>query len=355
MLQPCGSIGGVDGRITKRAKQLAVVVIVVLAVFGLVEAAVRARVSVFPPPPRWVGPEMPLKERQIQFLERFGGASVAFVGSSVVDVAVDPSRLKRDEGERPSYNASTGAGSLRMIETWSRVLAVPKLRPDVVVLGIISREFNPNDPEQQRLDEEFFASPAVRQYLGTETTVQKIDRRLARASALFRYRTFVRQPRYLRALVGMKKVTNTEYGAFVAPDGQYQGFLRREYPDVATVNRLFRNRALKDYEVGARQLATFRALLTFLKANAERVVVVNMPVTEDYVDAHPNGEDDYRAYTSALEAEAGRADVELVDLGLWSPLYFADPAHLNARGAERITGVLDDLLAKEPASGVVRS
>ena len=144
----CGSIEGVDGRTAKRAKQLAVVVIVVGAVLGLVEAAVRARSSVFPPPPRWVGPEMPLKERQIEFLERFGGASVAFVGSSVVDVAVDPSALPRGEDERASYNASTGAGSLRMIATWTRVLAVPKLRPDVVVLGIISRELNANDPEQ---------------------------------------------------------------------------------------------------------------------------------------------------------------------------------------------------------------
>jgi hypothetical protein len=335
---------------SKRAKQLAVVVIVVGAVFGLAEAAVRTRASVFPPPPRWVGPEMPLKERQIQLLERFGGASVAFVGSSVVDVAVDPSALQREDGRRPAYNASAGAASLRMISTWTRVLAVPKLRPDVVVLGIISREFNANDPEQQRLDEQFFASPAVRQYLGNETTIQKIDRRLARASALFRYRTFVRQPRYLRALIGMKQVTSTEYGALIAPDGQYEGFLSREYPDVATVNRLFRNRALKDYEVGAEQVATFRALVTSLKQSAERVVVVNMPVTQDYVDAHPNDEDDHDAYTSALERETEGLDVELVDMGIWSPVYFADPAHLNARGAKRITGLLDEVLAEAPGS-----
>jgi hypothetical protein len=342
----------VDGRRFKRARQLAVVVIVVGVVFGLAEAAVRARASVFPPPPRWVGPEMPLKERQIEFIERIGGASVAFVGSSVVDVAVDPSSLRRAEGERPYYNASTGAGSLRMISTWTRLLAVPKLRPDVVVLGVISREFNPNDPEQQRLDDEFFAAPAVRQYMGNESAVQKLDRRLAKVSALFRFRTFVRQPRYLRALVGLKKVTNQEYGAYVAPDGQYQGFLRREYPDAATVHRLFRGRALKDFEVGAQQVETFRSLVTFLKGTAQRVVVVNMPVTKDYVDAHPNGAKDHGAYTEMLEEESEDLDVELVDLGVWSPVYFADPAHLNARGAKRMTGLLDDLLAENPAAEV---
>lgn len=320
------------------------VVIIVLAVFGLIEAAVRARASVLPPPSRWVGPEMPLKERQIDALRRRGGASVMFVGSSVVDVSVDPSALQGRA--RPAYNASTGAASIGMISTWTRLFASPRLRPDVAVLGLISRELNPHDPEQRRLNRQFAAAPAVRHLVGTESFTQKLERNAQRYSALVRYRSSLRQPKYLPALLGLRKVGSGEYGSLVAPDGQYQGFLRREYNATPRVVRLFRE-ALVRYEVGEAQRRTLRDLIAALRRTADRVVVVNMPVTSDYVEAHPNGEDDYRRYTRVLEAETERADVRYVDMGVWPAVYFADPAHLNARGSGRITSMLDELTSAD--------
>lgn len=336
----------VDGRSPKRVRQLAVVVLIVVVVFGLIEAAVRARESVLPPPPRWVGPEMPLKERQVLALERGGGASVMFVGSSVVDVSIDPSEMRRME-DRPLYNASTGAASLAMISTWTRLLATPKLRPDVAVVGIISRELNPNDPEQRRLDRQFAAAPAVRELVGNETLAQKFERNAQQLSALVRYRALVRQPKYVLQMLGLKEAASGEYGALVAPDGQYRGFLNREYPDPATLRRLFAQGALSRFDVGPAQLESLRRLLTHLAGHVERVIVVNMPVTSDYVDAHPNGEDDYRRATEALEGASDAAGARFVDMGVWPAVYFADPAHLNARGSERITSMLDEVLAQD--------
>jgi hypothetical protein len=238
-----------------------------------------------------------------------------------------------------------------MISTWARRVAVPKLRPDVTVLGVVSREFNPNDPEQQRLTREFFAAPAVRELLGTETILEKAERRLEDVSAIARYRVFVRQPTYLATLIGLKQgPTDTEYGAYVSADGQYQGFLTRTYPDAATIATLFRKRALNDFEIGDQQLATFRSLVTYLKANAKRVIVVSMPITKDYVAAHPRGEADYQAFRRALGRETDDLGVQLVDVGIWSRKYFADPAHLNARGSARISATLDDVLAEAGSS-----
>jgi hypothetical protein len=219
------------------------------------------------------------------------------------------------------------------------------------VLGIISREFNPHDPAQQRLNREFSAAPAVRQLLGTESAVQRLERNVQRYSALVRYRAFVRQPKYLPALLGVKKVTSREYGSFLAPDGQYQQFLKRDYPKTETLRRVFANTGvLAQFEVGPAQLQTFRELIAFLKARAKRVVVVNMPVTSDYVDSHPNGAADFHKYTDTLEKETDRSDVELVDVGLWPAGYFADPAHLNARGSKRISRMLDDVLGQGGSS-----
>ena len=233
-----------------------------------------------------------------------------------------------------------------MIATWARLLAVPQLRPDTVVLGVVSRELNPNDPEQARLEREFFEAPAVRHLLGTENLMQVAARRVEGVSDLFKYRTVVRRPPFFKLLVGLAQTSITaEYGAIVAPDGQYQGFLNRSYDHSPAVLAFLRNQGLHRFAIGSAQVATIRGLLDYLHDNTKHVIVVNMPVTQDYVDAHPRGEKDYDSATRTLEHLADDGGARFVDFGVWDGKYFADPAHLNARGSKRISHLLDRTLA----------
>jgi hypothetical protein len=326
---------------------IAVVAVVVMA---LADLGVRTRTSAIPAPTRWLGPEMALKEQQIDALQRDGGASTIFIGSSNVDAGVDPSALTAVRGPRPAYNAATGAASIAMIDFWARNVAISRLRPDVVIVGLTSRELNQNDPEQQRLEREFEDAPAVKHLRGAESILERAERRLEGVSALFRYRAVLRDPRYARALVGIAgHRTATTYGETVAGDGQYGAFADERYVPSGVIEHLFRSRAVNRYEIGDSQRSTLRALLRFINAHGARAVVVNMPVTADYVRFHPNGRRDYDRATATMSGEAALAGARFVDAGVWPDELFADPGHLNRAGAKRLTAMLDGVLRALPA------
>lgn len=300
------------------------------------ELVVRWRVGELPEPTLWSGPEMGVKEQRIGVLERHRGASVLFLGSSTVDAGVDPSRLGIEEVNRPAYNAATGAGSLDMIDFWARHVAVPRLDPDVVVLGVVSRELNPNNPEFRSLERAFFTSKAVIRLAGRESLLEQIERKVESWSVLVRYRTVLREPSNL----WNDGPDGQTYGEIVADDGQYEGFLGGTYSPSTKVSRFLQRNAVHDFVVGAREIERLRDLVRFVKGSGARVMVVNMPVTADYVDLHPAGGLDYDDYLGSLEEAAATAGAPFVDVGVWPDELFADPVHLNAAGAARLTELL---------------
>jgi hypothetical protein len=325
-----------------RRRHLALVLLSALVVLAVAEGAVRARASSLPEPRRWSGPEMQVKEDRIAELEAAGGALVVLLGSSTVDAALDPSRMAGPGDGRPVYNAATGAGSIDMISTWAREVAVPRLRPHTVVLGLASRELTPHDTEQQRHTAEFFDSPAVRHLTDREPLLDRVERRLSAWSYVVRYRNVLRQP---HQLWGSHRTG--EFGEVVAADGQFEGFRAGRYVPSPEQARFVR-RILRDYEIGRHQLGVLRDLLAHLRSHVERVVVVNMPVTADYVSLHPRGARDYDAYVDVLRAEADRAGAELVDAGVWPDELFADTAHVNGAGSQRLTALVDEHLLTKP-------
>lgn len=326
------------------ARRMRAVAVLLLGLVLLAELGVRARAASMPDPLRWSAPELQYKEQQIHRLEGRGGASVVFLGSSVVDVGVDPTLVPQPRGGRPVYNAATGGGSIAMIDTWGERVAVPRLKPDVVVVGLVSRELNPNDPVQASLERSFLASPAVRELQGTETFAQQAECHAEQWSTLYKYRTLLRQRRFLANVVGNGSApTRHARSKTTADDGQYQGFLQLRYNGASAAQ--FRATALRDFRVGAGQLATLRHLLTYLKAHVPHVIVVDMPVTATYVSLHPHGRADQEAFDRALAAEAAAVGARLVRPGVWPEDTFADPAHLNGNGARRLTTMLAAELA----------
>jgi hypothetical protein len=96
-------------------------------------------------------------------------------------------------------------------------------------------------------------------------------------------------------------------------------------------------------------------MLAGLQAEGIEVVLVLMPLTDDLVALHPNGEADVAAGMRALEAEAEAAGVELLryDSGPWPEEIFADPLHLNGQGTE----IFSELVAADVAAspdGILR-
>lgn len=323
--------------VPSRARWLRILV-VALVVMCIAEAGLRARASVLPKPQLWNSPELDFKENQINALASRGGASIISVGSSVIDVAFDAHKLNLDPGTRPGYNAGTAGASIGTIDRWSELLAVPRLHPDTVVIGIVSRELNPNDSKQLSDERNFIASRAARHLDGTENVLAKAEQRLENWSALFRYRTAIRQPKYAENVVGIGH-TSVKY-KLVNDVGQHIFLLHTSFTNTPAVRGLISRQALFHWTVGVRQRATLARLVAYLHRTVRHVLVVSMPTTDVYVNLSPHGEGDIAEFNRVAQETAEAHGAAFLNLGTWSTDLFADPGHVNAAGSARFMDAL---------------
>lgn len=295
------------------------------------EVAVRTLAGRLPEPQTWSTPETQYKVEQMAAL---GDVPVAAVGSSVVDVALDPGALGVS-----AYNAALGAASIGMVDAFTREVVVPQLDPEVVVVGLSSRELNENAPEQRRIEQQFLAAPAVREALGTESALERAERLAGGVSHLVRYRSVLRDPDHWVDPEPAWDGTVTDDG------GMYVGFLDETYGADPLVLRRLRNGPLHDFRIGERQVATVRALLGDLRAAGRRVLLVTTPVTRDYVTLLPEGLADHERFTALARRIAEESGADFVDAGVWPDELMADPLHANRAGAERFSDLIATALA----------
>lgn len=325
-------------------KRLRRVVAAGLVVLLLAEAGVRLVEHRLPPSPGWFNAEYGTKRHQMDTLAAHsGGASIVVLGSSVVDTAIDPAALAGGR-PRPAYNAGLIGANLEMVDLWSQLVVEPALRPDVAVVGVSSRDVNANGGGLESQTARFLRLGAVRQLLRTESTLQRIERRVGEISHLVRFRVELRRP--LGALLDYRAPVHTQ----ALPDGA--GFDRQladlPYRDGPEVAEFFRTSPLRDFRLSARQLGALERSVRRLQSSGTRVVLLDVPVTARYVELHPNGAEDYRAYELALEAVADATGAELIDGGVWEPSRFSDPLHVNRRGVDTLSRLLADRLQVLP-------
>src|SRR4051812_17927448 len=101
-------------------RRLLAITVVALLTVVVGEAFVRARDGALPTHQVWFGPEMQFKSHQISELANHGGTDIVYVGSSSMDAGADPSKMPRLAQLGSIYNASTGAGTMPIIDTWTR-------------------------------------------------------------------------------------------------------------------------------------------------------------------------------------------------------------------------------------------
>jgi len=302
------------------------VLVGVLVAVVVAEVGARAAAGRLPEPQRWSTPEAQYKVEQMAGRR---GVEVAVVGSSVVDVSIDPTRLPR-----PAYNASLGAGTIRMVRTFALDVAVPMLDPDVVVVGVSSRELNGNARGQRELEDEFFRAPALRRRTGTESMADVVERVAGEVSYVVRYRSVLRDPgRWIDPQPSWDERSTRH-------DGLYLGFLDAAYRATPEVLARTRGDALHRFTVGRQELAAFRSLVQRLAADGRRVVVVVPPVSADYVRAYPRGAADHQRFLDAVAAVAGPAGAPLVVAGVWDDSLMADPLHTNREGTARFSDLV---------------
>ncbi len=320
-----------------------------MATLLLGEFAAKLLGPYLPAPARWPDEATSTKIAQMDDREC---ADVVFVGNSMARDAFDPPTFAdMDPLGRSAYNASLDAASPAQLARWVPEEVVERLDPSTVVVALASTDLNDNAAAGQAALESYESSQG-----GRDDLLGSIDRQGAEWSALLRHRASLRDPQAV--LDGVSAAWSSDEAdrpsvdgldGLIGPDGE--GLSRQElgYTGQPAVQRFVADQLLNDYSLGPEQLDAAEELLARLDRAGIEVVLVALPVTDDYIALHPNGEADYDEYRAAMALLADSADVDFHDLSEATDS-FADTHHLNGVGSQELT----EATAALPIPGEVR-
>jgi hypothetical protein len=310
-------------------------VLVVLVVLAVAESTSRVLEPRVAAEPQWGSADIDLKVEQMEQLAAVGGVDVVFLGSSIVNTGIDPAAfVEHSPWATSAYNASMPAASLRVLERWAAEVAFPMLTPRTVVIGMSSRALNDNGTNQQKAYDRYIDSRGRALHLGTATIAQRLQSTLEASSALFRVRSQMRLP-----FTFVKNIKAGPRGSTVTDLGYQTHLSKHRYESSRAFRRRMTSRVLNNYAVGGEELAALDAIVDAAISQGAEVYVIDMPVVESaYVGMHPRGAKDYADY------EAAFARLAFDDRLQWASAtsvaehtrFFADPLHLNAKGARRL-------------------
>jgi hypothetical protein len=319
----------------------------VVLVLGAAEILLRRAASRLRPLSEWRNWEMEFKVAAVNNLSAEGGASVVAVGSSTMNAAVDPEVLsQRTDRTRPAFNAALNGAGMRLLELWTLRIVLPRLRPDIVVIGLGSGEVNKGNAVGKRLLDALLTSPAGGEDTTEGTRSGRLIRWVEERSFVVRYRRFLGRASLFQPDPRQRASECRRLGLL----RWFLVFRFRKYTIEDQQIQLWKE-VLDGYEVGGEEMAALGRLIDGLRAAGVAPVVVRMPCTDDWVDLHPGGRRDFENFETALDSAARQHDVPHVDLRTpFSSLEeFADPVHLNGEGQVRFTNLLADVLAQLPA------
>jgi hypothetical protein len=312
--------------------------VIALSVVLLAEATVRVVADKLAAPQLWSAPEAQVKYAQMRALNKAhqtGG--VVFVGTSLTDTGIDPAVFSTGIANRvPVYNASLSGATIETARWWYGHVVVPLLHPRVVVFGLTSREVNLNDPDAAGLAKQFFSSPEVRRLSGTESLMQSLERYGDSASYLFRYRADLRTPAtalHHKTQVDLEKL-------FVSPQGMELALTRNGFYRNQAVDDFFHTTITRNFKVSEAKVAALVGLIGDVPATGARLLLVDMPITTDYIVLHPHQWLDFVTYEEAMSGVVAKTGVTEMPFQVWTHPFFADPIHLNEVGARRFTPLL---------------
>ena len=156
------------------------------------EVVLRLLAARLPKPLDWHYWQAQAKVAAMEQLAQAGGASVAMVGSSLMNSAVDAEFLTEALGvKRPVFGAGLNVATMRTIERWTLGVVLPYLRPDFVVLGINTLELNDRSVVGERSLRLFEKSYGWRHLRRNPSRAQRLFGWLEDRVFLVRYRRFV--------------------------------------------------------------------------------------------------------------------------------------------------------------------
>lgn len=315
-----------------RWRRIAAITAVALVV---AELGAWALEPLLPSPNPWPTDQTAVKANQIMGLAAAGSSvDAVFLGSSVVVEGIDPLAFNGTAEELTGYNAALDGASMKAAALWAEEFVLPSLDPRVVVVGITTRDLNDGGTSQEEFFRSLSASRGLRD-IRLQTGLWKWVNEVSQTSALLRLRPVLRQPgTILRHLMGQTGPSEPSPGPFGSEPLDETAFT---YNDSESWHRLWRTRHFDHFAIGGEELSALEGLIGSALAQGREVVLVEMPVHNDYVKSQPGGEAALAELHEVLTSLAQPEGVHLISpLGAYGPEDFRDPAHLNPEAAEQL-------------------
>jgi hypothetical protein len=315
-------------RVTGRWRKVVVCVVVLLV---LAELLTRLIASHLQAPLQWDTYETQRKVQQIDALSKHGGARIVYVGSSIVDDGIEPSVIDQQlglSGGVVSYNAGLTASIPRMTRSWLRYVVIPKLHPKVIVLGLNPFDLDAGDFNRNSVYDLYVGSSGARQIMHTDDPIQAADRWLGQVSSLWLHKYQLRDPAALLHAVEGKPAPVDIGAADVDPLGRQTEDQNVHYVNAATIT-------VNGWSLDAQGVDDVKGLISLAHAHHIQVVLVNMPVTKEFVAEMPHGQTTYDIFNkevAALGRQSGSAVLNYQKVS--NHAFFKDNIHLNYVGTE---------------------
>ena len=260
----------------------------------------------------------------LSYVATFGPPDVLVIGSSRALQGVDPAVLQRalaDTGltEARVYTFGVNGATAQLMSFVLRQVLLPEQLPKFLLWAGGSRSFNSG-----RVDRTFAAvldSPGYRAIQAGQRP--SFDKATGDRAAI---------PLPLSAINGQGFVSipevfdpQTYYQRYPRVSGQYDG-------------------TYQPFTLEGVQTLSLRAIAAFAKSRNIPLIFVNLPLSNDYLDAVRLTYE--RQFQTYLRQEATRGEFQVVDLlEQWRQQnrFFADPSHLNAAGAQQLARQLATL------------
>lgn len=312
------------------------------AIILVVESASRLIAPSLPVDPgKWPRIEIASKLDQMQdYVEKGRDVDVLFVGSSMMAGGVDAIEFTRASG-RSGYNAAFAGPSIRTVTPWVLDVVEPMLSPEVVVLGVATRELNDNAPKNIRMWESFMASPGYKQTKGS--VASRLEGDLEKVSYFMRYRRALREPTTLfeTSAEDERALAEAELRQVIGPRGTRQEDPITYRRAQKQIQQLY-DRTLIDFSLGGEEYDALVRLATELEEREVQLVLLDMPVASDYWEAHEDPITERSTYRALLDRFVDQHEVTLIDAEDAFPTNeaFRDVMHLDIEGRRAMAAAL---------------
>lgn len=326
-----------------------------LSIILLAEGVIRVIENRLPEPADWFSPASARLVREMdQLQEQNVRSSITIVGSSmsgrdlvpsavargladtskITPSALDPSSATEAQTANPLIkNLSVGGGGqTTVVERWLLEEVVPRIHPQRIIWGVSSLDFNAARRKS-----------TIERYNNARQTrvgaLADADQSLASFSALAKNRAALRDPYDMLKIVtgadlstrlpdrSQPRAASFDLGYKPLPPAKLKKMQLREIAYARDVQ-------LRGYSLGRDELDAFRRTLRRLKVLKTEAAVVLMPVTQDYIDAHPHGARDFNEWRTRITAVAKSEGVAVLDRTRSMPdSSFRDAEHLLVASA----------------------